>query len=170
MGFVVSMPSFEVRFFSKLCLGWYVPGLHSDAMMSLEMITEEAEFVFKCLQEAVTSPDLTSEAGYTATELLSSVYNITTIGRNRSLLLERGITELLVILAELPNCPLQKFVLLLLWDFLIYQESSAVTVLHNDPSILKITFINIPTELKLLHQCVCFLLEKDSNSGIIIKL
>lgn len=153
------LPSFELRFLCKLCLGYMSPVLHDDAHALLKFSPDEVSFIITCFNEALISKDCTSSAGFSAEELLDSVHSVVNIGNNLAMLVENGLLNALC--AFLNNSTLQKLTLLFVWSILSCDCSAVVS--QKEDLLTKITNMTPNEDLVSLQQCVVFIIKQDTT-------
>lgn len=161
-------PNLDIRFLSKLVLGFLALILTAEQCDLLELQHDEIAYFISSLNKISQSPDDVPE-GYSADELLQGLLNFSKMGKNLLVCLDPTVLKIFNSFLELGNQSCQSLILQIIWNTLISADERVKErrkkLLDFVPAIKTFPATSM---IKTLQQSVLFLIQQrlDASSGM----
>lgn len=165
---IASSPDLEVRFLSKLVLGFLSLILTTEQHNVLIFQPDEALYVLSSLSNISGSSEDTAD-GYSADELLQGLLNFSEVKENLLVCLDPAMLRIFNAFLKCNNRSCHNLILQIVWNILTATDEH-IREMHSRliDVVPAIEMLSVTPEIKVLHHCVLILFhQRGAENGMI---
>ena len=160
-------PNIEIRFLSKLILGFFSLVLTIEQCDMLKLQPDEITFLLSSLSSISQSPEDIHD-GYSADELLQGLLNFSKIKDNLLTCLDPALVRIFGSFLECNNQSYHSLILQIIWNIFSASDEHIRERRSSLFDIIPVIEALEATEIKVLQRSILFLIEQgDTENGMV---